>query len=751
MNAGNSQFFNAAASGQTGHATSYYASLPRGFTRSYVNPFERQSSLCFDISNNYIQASLDVAGTLQAARAAQGATRCDDDTLRGVYVRKLLLSGGPWRFDLIDSAGSPLPVTGTRVDLLANLIPLATFEAGPLHCQVTAFAPDTADRTRCLPCVIYTLRIANPAPAPFNGQVVLPGDCDRWLNVALALNAAGQAGLHVLGPVSVSDGRVAVSLEPGAEMSLPVALSLADGADAHAALHAVLVSRSAEEWLAQTLSFHAGRLGQLQVEDNYYAEGLLRMEELCRAANLRAPDGACVGGTLGSNVNPGAEEWWNTNVWMKDNFYSALPMALFHPDLCEQAILFYMRWGVPLRAYGRGVGRYPDAVPLINSVSNSLSAIVLAGAYYRATGRSQFLLDHPEFLDWARKILARLLAARRYAGIMLFTSMYVSDGDARGDFHTGTNVVAWFAFSSMARLCREVYGLDAPAREYQSVADHMRADINRWCAGDGLLGRQYYEGADVDGAFIPGHDGEESDAGLMPFYGLCDSSDPALIRHSRLALTSYNPYYNRAVDGVVWFDGGDSTHTTFPCFTSALSGAQDEAELLQALERIRRLTDLDGSVWWWPQRVTGADPALVERYPQKCAWAAGAYVLKVVNDVLGIWLDYPARQVRLRPFSPWRAFAWDNCRIGDGLFDFGYHADAGKMAGRVVNRTAETFMASVELTLPAGAQPLAWHIDGEPWPKDALRVCLRYSRPCYIATRALKPGEALHFAIDTTE
>jgi hypothetical protein len=92
--------FWAGVDGSTGHPDSYYAPLPRGYIRSAESPFSRDSSLCFDISNQYIQASVDIEGTLQDVCSASGALTPYHGPMRGVYVQKEVINGGPWRIDI---------------------------------------------------------------------------------------------------------------------------------------------------------------------------------------------------------------------------------------------------------------------------------------------------------------------------------------------------------------------------------------------------------------------------------------------------------------------------------------------------------------------------------------------------------------------------------------------------------------------------------------------------------------------------
>jgi hypothetical protein len=230
-----------------------------------------------------------------------------------------------------------------------------------------------------------------------------------------------------------------------------------------------------------------------------------------------------------------------------------LAMSLFNPALCADAIPYFLQWAKPTQTTGPGRSRFPGATTVSQSLSNSVSGLSLAGAYYRATGDRPFFISKPEILAQARKIFDEVLHSRR-GEVMLFPSMYFSDGEARGDFHTGSNIAVWFAFSGMAQVAAEAYHDERLADEWATMAQTIKEAVNNHCVGDSSLGKRFFEGANTDGSKIAGHDGEESETTLMPFYGFCRADDQRILNHATLAMTSENPYYSSELDAIWWYN-----------------------------------------------------------------------------------------------------------------------------------------------------------------------------------------------------
>ncbi len=554
--------------------------------------------------------------------------------------------------------------------------------------------------------------------------------------------------------------QVSFRLEPGRSAVLCFAFLLGESAKELQDTGCSLRERTALDWLNQTWQRHADRLGRLSIPgDPYYAEGFVRFRELCRQSVLRLSDGRFGGGFWGSDFI-GVSAWASPKIWNKDNFHAMLPMAMLEPALCADAILFFLRWGAPHAPFGGARKRFPHARRVTHSLGNALSPLVLAGAYYQMTGDRAFFLHHPEVLHLGRGLLDDIVQSRQ-GKPFLFPSMYISDGESRGDYHTGSNLLVWYSFYHMARIAGEVYGRADLAAQWAEVASKVKEAVFTHLIGHSSLGPRFFEGANEDGTFVACHDGEETDVALMPFYGSCEADEPALISHSKLGLSPENPLYAPGVDGIWW---GDTTRTgaTFPAWMTALAGAAAEDELRLRLEYIRRLTDVDGSIWWWPYKYPETDPAKARRRDPyfvfesagekqevgvgKCGWAAGVYLCLFINNVLGIRTDVPARQVSLRPFCPWAEFAWENCHLGAALFDFAYERRDGRIVGRITNRNDSTYQGLIELTLPDGARAGRCKRNGAA--AHGVVSAQRYRRPSLRLAHPIPAGQTLEFEVE---
>jgi hypothetical protein len=461
---------------------------------------------------------------------------------------------------------------------------------------------------------------------------------------------------------------------------------------------AELTSLSATTWLQATRGYHRSRYGTLTIpEAPFYSELYVRAAELTRQSLMLDTQGQFGGSFNGSDL-PAA-----SNVWLRDCFYSALPQCFLSPDLSRLAIFFFLQWSIPSRPIGEHSDRFPSATGVTNSLGNTAAGIVVAGIHYANNGDKDFFLQHPEILTRSVQILEQVLASRREEAF-LFPSIYVSDGESRGDFHTGSNIFLWRAFCSLARLAEEVYGKPELASIWRGNAARIREAILANCVVVEDGENRFVEGAMQDHTKIGGHDAEESDVTLASFYEFCEQDDEAYLNAAREAISPSNPYAIKEAEGIWWYAHGKWSSATFPGWTTALASSAKESEFVRHLDRIRTLTDADGSFWWWPYQHDS--PPKIEhplRTNSKCGWAAGVYVCYFTRHILGLSVDMPKHRVNFRPFLPWPDFSWKDCRLGGLQLDCSYIRREGEITMAIHNRTGAPLDVFLEAILPEGA------------------------------------------------
>lgn len=671
----------------------------------------KTSELSFDVSNNQLAASLTRNGEIKRACICEGVVPLAPDRLKGgVYSTKRLLYGGPWSLKVTADTGNA-PRGEIEVSLVENCFPMFTQALGEIRIHQFVFAPVDLLRTTQSPrALIVIVLIENTGSTPhtidfqLEGTINEPGDDLSFATAGQASDVAVDANSRA----SLIYARFGQSGYIGRSLSSTTSRIHVEASSVAVSGHALILGESQAEvrrtrtrlssktissWLQDTLECRRQSYGNLSISgETFLSESVIRFSELSRQSALRSSDGKVSGGFLGSDVDV------NQVNWVRDSYYSMLAMSLMEPDLCRDSIPYLLEWGRPPVTTGAGRARFPEAKPISQSLSNSVSGLAIAGMYYRSTGDRGFFTARPEILERARAILNEVLASRR-SSTMLFPSLYFSDGEARGDFHTGSNVAAWVAFSAMARIADEVYHDEIMAKEWSSVAGDIRQAIDSHCIQSGPSGKHYVEGANVDGTFVKGHDGEESETTLMPFYGFCAADDLRLVSHAASAMTAQNPLYSQDLDAIWWYNS-DWNSATFPGWTTALAGAYDEVQVSSRLQRIRLLTDLDGSLWWWPYSYGSKEPKTPTRggVARKCGWGAGVYLCLFINNILGISVDTPARSVRFAPFTPWEKFEWQNARIGWSTFDLSYHRDQSQISATVTNKNNQSYRGSIVIT-----------------------------------------------------
>lgn len=234
------------------------------------------------------------------------------------------------------------------------------------------------------------------------------------------------------------------------------------------------------DWLRETQSFFDNMTGNLEMEeDPFTAAYLKRSIILCNNSISTDANGdvACV--RFGTTPYVGKGHL-NYGVNMKDCINAMIPSAWSNPDLVKKSILWAFKYGI--REKGK---KYEGGIN--HAVCNSLGSSILSGLYYRHSNDKQFFLDHQALVDGTCAILDSLSNSREDKDVWLFPSLFVSDGYARGDYNTGANLCAWFAYKSYSRILDEVYGNGEKANEYNEIAKKVKRDLNRYSPKTGFF------------------------------------------------------------------------------------------------------------------------------------------------------------------------------------------------------------------------------------------------------------------------
>ena len=701
--------------------------------------------LSFEISNQQILCSATSTGCLQNplvySRQVSAHRRGKN------FQSPELLGGSAWSFGLQRQGGSPqrLPmIHSSTVKLLDALYPVFEHECEGLKFTTIAFAPESGSRIAVNPrAIIVTMQVFNPSKGSWSGMLLAPAlaDANGPATAAWIANPAesphprftehplpilpGYEAMVCLQGTEWSGQPPAVALEipAGETRHFSFALLLDSSADRVKKTASVVQSMSALEWFNQTWKANAQRYGTLAIDGGqYYADFLRRQVEEDRSATMMSDGGEIFdGGPSGATFS----------------------LAYFQPEIPGHGLH-------AVKDFKKRPAGQPTYSDVSYSLTNSLGLLPWAGLYYRMSGDAEAFKENAGFLEYAEETLADILATRT-SDAYLFPSKMLWDGPTPGDYNTGANLLAWLGFQSSARIAGEVYRRGDLQSKWQSIADHIHADLYKLCIGHSPIGPRFYQGANRDGSFVHGHDGEEAFTTMAAFFGFCDADEPALMRHAKLAFTSDNRLYAPEVDGIWWDSKTFGNATTMPGQVAKLIAASDERELAANLAGLRKLVDLDGSLWWWPYLYPCLDPRMVERrgHPadtSKCGYAAAVCTAVLITNILGIFTDIPAREVSFRPFTPWLGIRWDDCKLGPALFNFDQQFVGSDCSMSIVNKNSIEYKATLEITLPekfSSARAATHGISAV-----ELRRTTRFGRPAMRASGTVGVGEKAELILE---
>lgn len=711
--------------------------------------------LTFDISNNKTLVNVNMNGSIKFVSVYHG--NYYSDNIPGVWMCKDFKKTGPYGFklklgdNLIDLGLDDLPYA---TSLLGNLFPVTEFQFDAVKATLVTYTPVSADGTLRLRGLVYGLHLQNLSQEIMRGDVLLPSPDVS----AGQLFSGAELCVHA-SDLENKSGIISFELSPGQNVWVPSViyppgektLQLVD-------------EKGSLYWLNETWAYFKGITGTLQMEnDPFVAEFYERAVLQCFGSIGMDGHGVIAGSNWGTY--PTTEFIWN-----KDMYYSFLPFHMMEPELFKQGMLWFLEHGV--RPAGN---RYEGGIT--HSLSNSLSSVMMAGLYYRTTGDKRLFLERPDLDLKVRALLEQTIRARKPDGPWLFPSVWLSDAYSLGDFHTGSNVIAWGCFFHYARVVEEVFGDTEAAQRYRDIAARIKDDLERLATAEGPFGPQYVEGISMsasdklkddakkyEGAYdgfgmqfimnltengqidLMHHDGEESDTILMPLYGYTSYDEPTYGNYMRFSLSTANPTYNAESRGIQW---GDHSACTFPGYMSGMGMITDAGSMSGEdgyFTQIRKLTDADGSLWWWPYK-NGAAYGDVVRHNTcgKCGWASGVFTGLFISEILGLAYNAPAKQLSFRPFSPTSSFSWDRVRLGSQTFSVSYRTEDGVTEAVVTSYGPQAITAVIEL--PVGRPDGAVTEMNSGMEASPARHGVRNGRATLIFNETLQPGDTKTFTV----
>jgi hypothetical protein len=277
-----------------------------------------------------------------------------------------------------------------------------------------------------------------------------------------------------------------------------------------------------------------------------------------------------------------------------------------------------------------------------------------------------------------------------------------------------TNVVAWRALKAYSRLLNEVFGDTQRGRRYIETADKVHDAVFAKTVIDGPFGKQFIEGVDKNGR--PPRmvsDGEESDTTLMPFYGFLPYDNDVYLHYMRFSMSEHNQAYQPKVRAITWAGSPatplyDRVPSTAPGYMKGIALGNDFQALFGEhgyYSEVRRITDADGSILWWPFGWNSNPPAwnydnpVRLNIPGKAGWFAGVHTAVFLTRYLGVSYDAPDRTLKFAP-SPLlgNRFRWSEFPMGIERFSVSYERQGSMVGVSVKKESGKAFR--LDLTLP---------------------------------------------------
>lgn len=680
-----------------------------GDCKSFYGKLSLNNDLTFDISNNKALVSMDHNGSLRTITFYRSCYRVDAGP--GFWVYKDYSVNGPFSFSI--KIGDDLYKLSDvdwsyRTSFLDNIFPITEFFHDKMKVTLIVYTPISEDGEQRLSGAVYGIFVENTSNKRLAGSVKIPelldsnykSDVEAFCNTNVdafidVVDCEVDKAQEIIADMFFNDYKnglkeVSFDLEPGDNIWVPVVIC----ATAEEETVTKVSELGSLYWLNSTWQYYRNLSGRLIMPDDQFNEEFFH-RAVYQSMQVVSMDskGNIIGSENGTCTS--LSMYTPKRVWLKDSYYYFLPFCMFDPGFYAKAILWYLQYNI------RHTGvKFKGGIK--HSLTIALAPVVMSGLYYTHTGDKEFFINNSYIKERSISLLEQVINLREKEDVWLFPSIWISDLPSYGDYNTGGNLIAWYSFKAFARILEEVYQDHETAEKYIQIANKIRDDIESHNIIDGPFGKQYIEGINIDGT-IPAmiHECEESDTTIMPFYGYLEYDDEIFKNYTRFALSEYNAHYNPALKGIGY---GPNSGAVFSGYNTGLANVVD-LETMNGengyMTEIRRLTDLDGSLWWYPYLSETGEITYgnVNRAPCKCVWGKALYLGLFVPEFLGIKYDAPTRTLSFRPFSPSGDFTWEDFRMGYDVFSVGYKRTINEVTANVTNKNGHNINLKLEILL----------------------------------------------------
>lgn len=675
-----------------------------GNPKSFMQNDNNTADITFDISNNKVLANMDVNGALKGVTIFRETYRVNEkpEYWPGVWLHKDFSAFGPYSFEIyINKQKCDFKGCKIKTGFLDNIFPVTIIESESLKVTYLCCTPISSDGSEVHRGVIYGVNVQNISDSMINIKTVLPKPFqDRNLFDSKIVWSAFRGDDFEISLLDSENDvfEVDSNLMPDQNIWIPVAI-YAPGDE--------FVTRISEKgsayWINETRSYYRNMLGNIRIEDDaIYGEFLERNIISSFQAISMDKSGKISGSNWGTNPTHFA-------IWIKDMYYSLLPVGMFNTDLFKKAILWFEEYGV----------RHPGHIlkgGVSHSLSVSLTALIFSGIYYTNTGDKKFFLDNIHLVDFFEYLAGNMLDDRIDKTKYLFTTHFLSDGETYADWHTGTNICAYIALKYLSLLMKEVYNRLDKAELFDKIAEKTRDDIEKYCIILSRYGEHYNEGVYVDTTkqVRQWSDGEESDTTLMAYYGYCSNDTEKYSNYMKFSMSEENLGYCPESKCIRWIarpnDNSNGIPATMPGYMKGLGIISTNQEFRNEngyLWNIIKIADADGALWWWPY---SEGPDFEIDKPRravigKAGWGTGVFSVLFIERFLGLAYNAINASLTINP-KALSSYSWKNFKIGNSRFSVEYSSKNGMESYFVENHNSHKITVRIknkEFTVSAGS------------------------------------------------